>query len=195
MHKLGRMTMKSTRGVLGHSLLRSLVRSLIRLLRTARFARALSRAHSFPRSLTHSLRSSWERGFGLPIECVDFISFETTVMRLRHESIWDSRWTRIRAMMRRGVSYSRVKHEVCLFWLGDCLFRRDDCLFRRDNCLFWLVDCLFWLDDCLFWLYKRFFKRSLLPFQFGRNGTLKNLWLSKRNRKHSCHMVNLYNRT
>ena len=61
---VGRMTMKSTRRVLGHSLLRSLVRShrsLIRLLRTARFARALRCAHSFARSLTHSLRSSWER--------------------------------------------------------------------------------------------------------------------------------------
>ena len=60
--------MKSTRRVLGHSLLRSLVRShrsLIRLLRTARFARALRCAHSFARSLTRSLRSSWERGFCL----------------------------------------------------------------------------------------------------------------------------------
>ena len=59
---LGRMTMNSTRGALGHSL-RSLVRShrsLIRLLRTARFARALRCAHSFARSLTRSLRSSWE---------------------------------------------------------------------------------------------------------------------------------------
>ena len=51
-------TMKSTRWVLGRSLLHSLVRShhsLIRLLRTARFARALCCAHSFARSLTHSL--------------------------------------------------------------------------------------------------------------------------------------------
>ena len=62
---LGRMTMKSTRRVLGHSLVRSLVRShrsLIRLLRTARFARALRCAHSLARSLTHSLPSSSERG-------------------------------------------------------------------------------------------------------------------------------------
>ena len=47
--------MKSTRRVLGHSLLRLLFRlhhSLIRLLRTARFARALRCAHSFVRSLT-----------------------------------------------------------------------------------------------------------------------------------------------
>ena len=60
---LGWMTMKSTRKVLGHSLLRSLIRShrsLIRLLRTARFARALRCTHSFARSLTRSLRSSWE---------------------------------------------------------------------------------------------------------------------------------------
>ena len=54
---MGTMTTKSTRGVLGHSLLHSLVRlhrSLVRLLRTARFARALRCAHSFARSLTHS---------------------------------------------------------------------------------------------------------------------------------------------
>jgi len=76
---MGRMTMKSTRRVLGHSLLRSLIRSL----RTARLARALrcahSCAHSFARSLTHSLRSSWESDLCLWIECVDFISFEPTV--------------------------------------------------------------------------------------------------------------------
>ena len=50
--------MKSTRKVLGHSLLRSLVRShcsLIRLLRTARFARALRCSCSFARSLAQSL--------------------------------------------------------------------------------------------------------------------------------------------
>ena len=49
--------------VMGHSLVRSLVRSHrspVRLLRTARFARALRCAHSFARSLTHSLPSSWE---------------------------------------------------------------------------------------------------------------------------------------
>ena len=58
---VGRMTMKSTRRVIGHSILRSLVRShrsLSRLLRTARFARALRCAHSFAHSLTHS----WARG-------------------------------------------------------------------------------------------------------------------------------------
>ena len=79
------MTMKSTRRVLGHSLLRSLVRShrsLIRLLRTARFARALRCAHSLARSLTHSLRSSWGSGFCLQNERVDFISFEPTVQWL-----------------------------------------------------------------------------------------------------------------
>ena len=57
--------MKSTRKVLGHSLLHSLVRShrsLIRLLRTARFARALRCAHSFSRSLTHSLTHSGAHG-------------------------------------------------------------------------------------------------------------------------------------
>ena len=51
------MTMKSTRRVMGHSLLRLLVhsrRSLIRLLRTARFARALRCFHTFARSLAHS---------------------------------------------------------------------------------------------------------------------------------------------
>ena len=50
------MTIKSTRGILGHSHLRLLVhshRSLIHLLRTARFARALRCAYSFARSLTH----------------------------------------------------------------------------------------------------------------------------------------------
>ena len=53
----GRMTMKSTRRVLGHLLLRSLVcshRSLNCLLCTARFAHALRCAHSFAHSLTHS---------------------------------------------------------------------------------------------------------------------------------------------
>ena len=54
---VGRMAMKSTRRLLGHSLLRSLVhlhRSLIRLLRTTRFARVLRCAQSFDRSLAHS---------------------------------------------------------------------------------------------------------------------------------------------
>ena len=63
---MGRMTMKSTRRVLVHSLLRIVIRShrlLIRLLRTARFARALRCAYSFARSLTHSLRGLWEKGF------------------------------------------------------------------------------------------------------------------------------------
>ena len=51
---------KSARWVLCNSFIRSLVRShrsLIRLLHTARFARALRCAHSFARSLTHSLTS------------------------------------------------------------------------------------------------------------------------------------------
>ena len=60
---VGRMSMKSTRRLLGHSLLRSLVlshRSLIRLLRTARRARALRCAHKFARSLTHfGLMGKW----------------------------------------------------------------------------------------------------------------------------------------
>jgi len=54
--------------VMGHSLVRSLVRShrsLVRLLRTARFARALRCAHSFARSLAHSLPSSWDSGIFL----------------------------------------------------------------------------------------------------------------------------------
>ena len=55
---LGWNDMKSTRRVLGHSLVRSLVRShhsLNRLHRTARFARVLRCAHSFARWLAHSL--------------------------------------------------------------------------------------------------------------------------------------------
>ena len=62
------MTMKSTRRALGHLLLHSLVclhRSLICLLQTARFALALHCAHSFARSLTYSLQSSWENCFCL----------------------------------------------------------------------------------------------------------------------------------
>ena len=58
-----------------HSLLRSLVRphhSLIRLLPTACFSRALRCAHSFLRSLTHSLRSTWERDLCLWSKCVIF---------------------------------------------------------------------------------------------------------------------------
>ena len=79
---LGRNDMKSTRRVLGHSLLRSLVRphrSLIRLLRTARFAHALRCAHSFARSLTHSFPGSWESCSCLWNERVDFIQFQSTV--------------------------------------------------------------------------------------------------------------------
>ena len=52
---VGRKSMKSTRGLLGHSLLRSLVRShrtLVHLLCTPRYTRALRWAHSFARSLT-----------------------------------------------------------------------------------------------------------------------------------------------
>ena len=48
---------KPSRRVLDHSLVRS-HRSVIRSLRTARFARALSCAHSFVRSLAHSLTLS-----------------------------------------------------------------------------------------------------------------------------------------
>ena len=69
---VGRMTKKSTRRVLGHSLLCSLIRphrSLIRLLRTAR---ALRCAHSFSRSLTHSGARGKE-------VFVDFKSFQPTV--------------------------------------------------------------------------------------------------------------------
>ena len=78
---VGRMTMKSTHRILGHSLLCSLVR----LLRTACYARAVRCAHSFARSLTHSLRSSWERGFCPLNECFDFIQFQTTV---RSAALW-----------------------------------------------------------------------------------------------------------
>ena len=55
---VGKMTMKSTRRVLGHLLLRLLLlshRSLICLLRTACFALALRCAHSLARSLTPEL--------------------------------------------------------------------------------------------------------------------------------------------
>ena len=57
--------LKSTRRVLGHSLIRSLVRSHcspIRFLGTASFARALRSAYSFVRSLAHSLTRSQARG-------------------------------------------------------------------------------------------------------------------------------------
>ena len=70
---VGSMTMKSTRGVLGHSLLRSLVRShraLIRLLRTDRFARVL-RWPLF-RSLAHSGAHGKE---------VDFIQFQPSAIK------------------------------------------------------------------------------------------------------------------
>ena len=50
-------------------------RSLIRLLRTARFARALRSAHSFARSLTHSLWSSWESGFVYEMNALISYSF------------------------------------------------------------------------------------------------------------------------
>ena len=75
--------MKLMRRVLGHSLVRSLFsshRPLICLLRIARFARVLRCAHSLARLLTHSLPSSWERGFCLWDECVDFKSFQPTVL-------------------------------------------------------------------------------------------------------------------
>ena len=61
------MTMKSTHKVLGHSLVRSLVHShctFIHFLRTARFARALCCAHSFVRSLAHSLAPELQRTDG-----------------------------------------------------------------------------------------------------------------------------------
>ena len=58
---------KSTHRVMGRSLVRS-HRSLICLLRTASSVRAL-------RSFVRSLPSSWERGFSLWIERVDFVSF------------------------------------------------------------------------------------------------------------------------
>ena len=83
---MGKKLMKLTRRVMDHSLIRSLIRShrsLIRLLRTASFARALCRAHSLARllarSLTHSLPSSWESGFCLWNECINFIQFQPTV--------------------------------------------------------------------------------------------------------------------
>ena len=73
---VGKMTMKLTRRVLGHLLICSLVcsrRYLICLLSIARFARALCCAYLFARSLTHLVPSSWESGFCLWIEWIDFI--------------------------------------------------------------------------------------------------------------------------
>ena len=72
------MTIKSTHRALGHSLVRLLVhshRSLTCLLRTARFILLPSLArccvHSFARSLTHSLPSSWDNGIFLSnFQCV-----------------------------------------------------------------------------------------------------------------------------
>ena len=54
--------------------------SLIPFLCTSRFARAVRCAHSFARSLTHSLRSSWESDLCRWVECVDFIQFQPTVV-------------------------------------------------------------------------------------------------------------------
>ena len=88
---MGRMTIKSTRRVLVHSLVCSLVhscRTLIRFLRTACFARALHCAHSF----AHLLPSSWERGFCLwnRYERVNFTHFQPTVERSnwRGKALW-----------------------------------------------------------------------------------------------------------
>ena len=55
---MGRMTMKSTHIVLGHSLVRSLVHSH----RTARFTRAFRCAHSFVRSFARPLTRSRVHG-------------------------------------------------------------------------------------------------------------------------------------
>ena len=74
---VGRMTMKSTRRVLGHSLLRSLVRShrsSIHLLLTARFVLPATLIHSFVRSLAHFAAQGKET------------SFQSTV-RLRHLNV------------------------------------------------------------------------------------------------------------
>ena len=68
-------------------------RSLIRLFRTARFARALRCAHSFARSLTHSLPSSWGSGLCLCNECVGFIQFRPTVHRYKLK--FDSRCRKV----------------------------------------------------------------------------------------------------
>ena len=88
-HTMGRMTIKSTRSVLGHSLVRSLIPShptLIRSLRTVCFACALRCAHSFVRSLNHILPSSKERDLRLSIELVDFKQSQPNVCRRHHEA-------------------------------------------------------------------------------------------------------------
>ena len=94
-------SMKSTRRILGHLLLRSVVlshRSLIRWHRSACFSRALCCAHSFARSLTHSLRSSRKRGFCSWNECFDFIQLQPTVAR--HDTDWD--WISLTRIMKRS---------------------------------------------------------------------------------------------
>ena len=78
---MGRITMKSTRRILSHSLVRPLSRShrsLSRLPRAARFARALSCAHSFVRSLTQLLPSAWERGLQ-PISSLGTLKWRQSV--------------------------------------------------------------------------------------------------------------------
>ena len=103
---VGRVTLKSTRRVLGHSLLRSLVRShrsLIHLLRTARFARARRRAHSFTDSLTHALAHGKIDLFQR-IECVNFIQFQS-ILRARVQGRGRT-GERARA---RGYDYARAR--------------------------------------------------------------------------------------
>ena len=130
---VGSNDMKSTRGVLGHLLLRSLVRthrSLIRLLRTARFARALRCAHSLARSLTRSLRSSWECDLCLWNECVDFIQVETTVHSLLRSIFagitYSFACSRVLASLAHSAARilpfaSSLTHSVALWNAGLCL--------------------------------------------------------------------------
>ena len=76
------MTVKSTRRVLGHSLLRLLVcshHSLIPLLCTARSVCAVRYAQTFARSLTHSLWSAGEWGSCLWIDRVNSMPFQPIV--------------------------------------------------------------------------------------------------------------------
>ena len=66
-------------------------RSPIHLLHTARIIRALRCAHSFVRSLTHSLQRSWERGFYFWIECFNIERVKVD-WYLSNQTVCD--WTR-----------------------------------------------------------------------------------------------------
>ena len=102
--------MKSTRRVLGHSLLCSRICSHRSFVRSRAPLRTLVR--SLARSLTHSLRSSWERGFCLCIARVDFIQFQPIVRRSLEQGRRIARmhqsWTRFHPNNRISVLFNRI---------------------------------------------------------------------------------------